>query len=416
MISMNIGLFLAMALVLALPTGAVGGGVLLVCSIFCLAVHRRRAAERLDGRYELLFLGSMILYPLAVALNCLVLVEPIQWRYFDNPSRFLMALPIYWAIRKSRATPEAMIMGAIVGASIAGIHAILQWTILDHERSSGFTNALPFAHITLFLICIALTPISLPGIWRRLRILGAALGVAALVFSQTLGAWAAAPILVFMMMRWAFVHYNMRKWWSAAIVITLTGLLFMTVEMRSMAYLSEETPRQDMVESEWKERIPSIHPVSSVCRIELWKAGWIFFSRHPWFGIGFDRYRTEAIKLQEEGTMSFSGCIRGGYGSLKHAHNDFVQIGATMGGPAILAYLLPLIFIYWVGRRCCRRHDDAMGIILKVYAVGNVVFSLTQSQLNHNVSTTFFAFTAVSLVALAVNRIETEGRSRAGNG
>lgn len=58
--SMNIGLFSAMALVLALPTGAGGGFVLLVCSIFYLAVHRRRAGPRPARRYELPFLGSMI--------------------------------------------------------------------------------------------------------------------------------------------------------------------------------------------------------------------------------------------------------------------------------------------------------------------------------------------------------------------
>ena len=57
---MNVGLFSAMALVLALPTGAGGGFVLLVCSIFYLAVHRRRAGPRPAGRYELPFLGSMI--------------------------------------------------------------------------------------------------------------------------------------------------------------------------------------------------------------------------------------------------------------------------------------------------------------------------------------------------------------------
>lgn len=54
---MNIGLFSAMALVLALPTGAGGGFVLLVCSIFYLAVHRRRAGPRPAGRYEWLFLA-----------------------------------------------------------------------------------------------------------------------------------------------------------------------------------------------------------------------------------------------------------------------------------------------------------------------------------------------------------------------
>ena len=413
---MNIGLFSAMALILALPTGGGGGLVLLICSIVYLAVRRRQPGPHLAGRYELLFSGCMILYPLVVVLNCLVLVEPILWRYFDNPSRFLMALPIYWAIRKSRITPGAMVMGAITGASIAGIYAIIQWTILDHERSSGFTNALPYAHITLLLICIALIPTPLPGVWRRLKICGVALGVAALTFSQTLGAWAAVPVLVFLMMKWFFTYYNTNKWWNTAIAIILTGLLFMTIEIKTMPNIHEAPPRNEVIESERRGWLLSVLPVQIVCRIELWEAGWIFFSRHPWSGIGFGRYQAEAERLQEEGAMSFAGCIHGGYGSLKHAHNDFVQIGATLGGPAILTYLLPLIFVYCMGRYCCRRHDYEMGVILKVYAVGHGIFSLTQSQLNHNISTTFFAFTAVSLVALAVNRLEMERGSRTVNG
>ena len=184
---MSAGLFSATALTLTLPTGAGGGSVLLICSIVYLAVRRRQPGPHPAERRELLFLGSMTLYPLAVALNCLAFVEPIQWRYFDNPSRFLLALPVYWAIRKSRAMPDALVMGAITGASIAGVLALYQWVFLGHERSSGFSNALPFAHITLLLVCIAMIPIPLSGPWPRLRIFGVASGVVAIFFSQTLG-------------------------------------------------------------------------------------------------------------------------------------------------------------------------------------------------------------------------------------
>ena len=412
---MNVGLFSAMALTLALPTGAGGGLVLLICSIAYLAVRRRQPGPHLAGRRELLFLGSMTLYPLAVALNCLVFVEPIQWRYFDNPSRFLLAFPIYWAIRKSRVMPDALVMGAITGASIVGVLAVYQWVFLGHERSSGFTNALPFAHITLLLICIAMIPIPLSGPWRRLRIFGAVSGVVAIFFSQTLGAWAAIPILVFLMMKWIFVHYDMDKRWGLVIVAIFAGLLFLVLEMKIMPKVHMETPRQDMVESERGGRFFSTIPAQVACRIELWRAGWIFFSRHPWFGIGFGQYQTEAKALQEKGTISFIGCIHGRLETLAHAHNDFVQIGATLGGPAILAYLLPLIFLYYAGHYCCRRNDHEMGIILKVYAAGHGIFSLTQTQLNHNISTTFFAFTAVSLAALAVNRLEVQGCPRTGS-
>ena len=412
---MNIGLFSAMALTLALPTGAGGGLVLMICSIVYLAGSRHQHGPHLVGRYELLFMGSMILYPLAIALNSLVFVEPILWRYFDNPSRFLMALPIYWAIRKLRIMPDALVMGSIIGASIAGIFAIYQCTILGYERSSGFTNAIPFAHITLLLICTALIPIPLSGVWCWLRICGAILGVVAMFFSQTIGAWVAAPILFFLMMKWISIHYNINKWLNAAIWVTLAGLLFLILEMRGITHAYEEILRQDTIESEQRGQISSVLPASIACRIELWRAGGIFLSKHPWFGVGFDRYQTEAKKLQEKGTISFAVCIRAGYESLDNAHNDFMQIGATLGGPAILTYLLPLIFLYSIGHHCCRRHDHEMGIILKVYAVGHGIFSMTQTQLGHNVSTTFFAFTAVSLVALAINRVEIERYSRTEN-
>ena len=412
---MNVGLFSAMALTLTLPTGAGGGLVLLICSIVYLAVRRRQPGPHLAGRRELLFLGSMALYPLVVALNCLVFVEPIQWRYFDNPSRFLLALPIYWAIRKSRAMPDALIMGAITGASIAGVLAICQWVFLGHERSSGFSNALPFAHITLLLVCIAMIPIPLSGPWPRLRIFGVISGVVAMFFSQTLGAWVAIPILAFLMMKWIFVHYDMDKRWGVAIVVILAGLLFLVLEMKVMPKVHVEAPRQETVESERGGRFFSTIPAQVACRIELWRAGWMFFSKHPWFGIGFGQYQTEAKALQEKGIISFIGCIRGHHETLDHAHNDFVQLGATLGGPAILAYLLPLIFLYCTGRHCCRRNDHEMGIILKVYTAGHVIFSLTQTQLNHNISTTFFAFTTVSLAALAANRLEIQGRPRPGS-
>ena len=405
------GLFLAMALTLALPTGAVGGLVLLICSIVYLTRYQREPDPSTISRYELLFLGSLILYPLAVALNCLIFVDPIQGRYFDNPSRFLLALPVYWAIRKSRITSEPLVMGAITGASIAGILAIYQNTFLEYDRSYGFANSISFAHITLLLICIALIPVSLPVFWRPLRVCGVVLGMIALFFSQTLGAWIAIPVLVFLMRAWFYDHYKINRWWIAVVAVASVGLLFLISHMRFTTE-HEGISRQNLIQLEESRWLASVIPYAPViCRIELWQAGSIFFSRHPWLGIGFEQYGSEVRKLQEEGSISFTGCVLAGSGDhgivTMHAHNDFIEIGVTMGGPAIFTYLLPLLLIFYLGHYCCRRHEHDMGIILKVCAVGHGMFSLTQSQFQHNVSTTFFILTAVNLVALAMNRLET---------
>ena len=408
---MAIGMFLAMALTLALPTGAAGGLVLLVCSIVYLTRYQHQIDLHTTSRHEFLFLGSLFLYPLAVVVSCLALVDPILGRHFDNPLRFLLALPIYWAIRKSGITPDALVIGAITGASIAGILAIYQGTILEYDRSSGFTNSISFAHITLLLICIALIPVSLPVFWHRLRACGVGLGMIALFLSQTLGAWIAIPALVFLMRAWFYERYKMNRWWIAVVAVASIGLLFLIFQMK-FSTEHERIPRQNLIQLEESGWLASIVPYTpAICRAELWKAGWTFFSRHPWTGIGFDQYGSEVRKLQEEGSTSFTGCVlagSGGHGTITmHAHNDFIEIAATMGGLAISTYLLPLILIFYIGHYCCRRHEYDMGTILKVCAVAHGIFSLTQSQFQHNISTTFFILTAVTLVALAMNRIET---------
>ena len=127
------GIFLATASVLVLPRGANSWLILPICCILYLIHHQHQPGPGFISRYELWFPGSMILYPLAVVLF-LVSAEPFERRYFENPSRFLLVLPIYWAIRKSRTTPDSLVMGAIIGAAGAGVLAIYQWAALDYAR------------------------------------------------------------------------------------------------------------------------------------------------------------------------------------------------------------------------------------------------------------------------------------------
>ena len=394
---MNIGIFSAMALVVVLPTGAGGGLVLLICSTIYLIHCRHQHDSRIFAKYEFWFLGSMVLYPLAVVVNSIAFVEPISGRYFDNPSRFLLALPIYWAIRKSQIMPDALVMGASVGAAGAGVLAIYQWAIHDHVN--GFTNPIPFSQITALLICIASIPVSISRIWRRIRIVGVVLGIIAVYLSDILGAWIGIPIILWLAMEWFPGKNGKSRWRLILAVVSIAGLLLFFFQDRINPATNEDIWN-------WKDIIESDSFASTACRLELWRAGWRFSTEHPWFGIGFGQYGTRARELQKKDPESFATCVRRGYPRLAHAHNDFIEIAATMGRPSILTYLIPLILIYGIGHHCCRRRVNDMGVILKIYAASQGIFSLTQSQFNHNISTTFFAFTAVSLVALACNLME----------
>ena len=112
----------------------------------------------------------MVSCPVVVASNIFALVEPVRWRYFDDPSRFLMAIPIYVALRRTRSTPTAFVQGAIVGVAGAGLIAGYQFFVLDNPRPGGFMNPVSFSNIALLLICISLMPVELSRTWRWLRV------------------------------------------------------------------------------------------------------------------------------------------------------------------------------------------------------------------------------------------------------
>lgn len=391
---MNAGLFLAMVGVITLPPGAAGGLILLICSVAFLIHGRSGLTSQLLAKGEFWFLGSMALYPIMVMFNALIFVESVDWRYFDNPSRFLMALPVYWAIRKSRATPDALVKGSIVGAVAAGLLSGYQYVILDDPRPRGFGNPIGFSGIVFIMVCMSLLPISLSRTWRRLRVLGVGLGIAAVIFANSRGTYIAIPILIWMMGGWYCGHVRGTRIWFALIALVVTGILLV------IPYSKERIVNQTFNElSNLHESDPK--KTSIYVRLERWKGAWILWKEHPWFGVGVGRYWPEMQVLQHQGEV---GNIQTPGGD--HAHSNYLYLMAEMGVSGILPYLLLLTCIYMIGHQCCHRRLDGIGVMLQIFVVGQGIYSLTDTLFAINYTCTFFVMIAVMLVALAFNELE----------
>ena len=83
----------------------------------------------------------------------------------------------------------------------------------------------------------------------------------------------------------------------------------------------------------------------------------------------------------------------------------------------MLPYLSLLICIYMIGQQCCRRRLDGIGVMLKIFVVGQGIYSLTDTLFAINYTCTFFVMTAAMLVALAFNELERHDfRSDRGSG
>ena len=390
---MDAGLFSAMAFILVVPTGGASASILLACSLaFLMFRNSRHFAGMHISTRERWFVASMALYPVTVGLSFLLNARPISWNFLDNPSRFLLALFIYYAIRRSRITPVGLVTGSIAGATGAGVLAIFQWTALDIPRPGGFANPIPFADIALLLIFMASIPIPLPKLWRLLRFLGIGIGVAAVILAQTRGAWVAIPFLAWLAMEWfpGRRSYIVKR---CALVMIVGGALSIAILVLCESIIvTSGSPHGPLA----LMRVDSL-----ATRIETWQAAWKLFNEHPWTGVGVGQYAVEARPLLETSGFSPEHLI---YATM-HAHNDYLQLGATMGIVGVFSYLVPIILIYLAGRHLCYQQCSMMGVMLKLFAVGQGIFSLTQTQLSHNISTTFFATTAVSLMALGFNEL-----------
>ena len=391
------GLFLAMAFILVLPTGAGSGTILLICSTVYLLRHGSDVtADAGHSALEKWFLASLALYPAVVALNLLLDTQPHSagWERFDNPSRFLFALLIYWALRKSEVTSVGLVTGSIAGAIGAGSLAIFQWLVLGDSRPSGFANAIPFGDIALVLVFMAAAPARLLRTWRLLRPVGIGLGLGAVVLAQTRGAWVAIPFLAWISMEWfPGRRSDLLRGCILGILVSVAGLFLFVLLSGKFTVISAFL----------HEVFPEMRVSSLLIRLETWKAAWVLICDHPWFGVGIGQYGQSAQPLLESAGLSDTG-LRS---ATAHAHNDFLYLGATMGIFAILAYLVPLLLLYLVGRHFCHRNCLTMGVLLKLFAAGQGIFSLTQTQLSHNLSATFFAMAAVSLVALGFNELQS---------
>ena len=394
---MDAALFAAAASVLVLPAGAAGGLVLLACSVAYLtrdwSVPRRNPLHL----RELLFIGALLSYPVLAALNVFAVVEPVRWRYFDDPSRFLMAIPIYVALRMARSTPTAFVQGSIVGVAGAGLLAGYQFFVLEDPRPGGFMNPVSFSNIALLLICISLMPVELPRTWRRLRVAAVVLGGVAVVLANSRGAFLAVPILALAISPWFYSRRPRLKKWVVLVPVTFVGILLLIPHTQQRIVQATAAELTSL-----REPGGSLTSVSE--RLERMKAAWLMFEKHPWFGVGHGQYFFELRKLNREGLV---GDIAA---SGTHAHNNYLHLAAEMGAAGLAVYLLLLLCIFETGRYCRRRGVDNVGVMLMAFAIGQGIFSLTDTQFSINITCTFFAMASAVLVALAFNAIEHDRR------
>lgn len=262
--------------------------------------------------------------------------------------KFSLFLILYMASQALRSEKQVALVLRVLclAAAASALLAFVQYPASQPlHRVSGFMGHWQtFSGQLVMLIAVFVGLLLFWGRERWFWAAGAAVCGAALLLSETRGAWLGALAAIALI---AFVK-DRRLPLAMAVLLPLAYWVL---------------PRQ------FQLRVQSIYGTqdeSSAARLNMWSTGVQMIRAHPWLGVGPNQIT--ALAYQYGGNPRYQPRF------FTHLHNDFLQLAAERGIPGLAAWLWLLIRFFW----------DAAGLVRKsvrqpfAHAVGwGVIGALT---------------------------------------
>lgn len=333
-------------------------------------------------------------------------------RFWDSPSRFLLAIPVYMVFKRLSARVLSILgigipVRAMTGLLAAAINQYYNVGMLDTRWTVPFMNPIHFGNLALLLGVLSLCSIN----WTKpdsrylliLKLLGFMSGVCASVLSGTRGGWVAVP---FMLLAWGMFqpHLDKLKWtmWCAITTFLLPIMAYFLVESVHQ--------RVDQTIAELISISQGNLNTSFGIRLQLWRAAIIIFMQNPFFGVGPDAFFQTFIRLQQDGILqSLPPDI---YDT--EVHSYYFALLAELGLFGLLAGIsalaIPLVLFF----RFSRSNEQFVRVAASMGActvTAFICFCFTVEMFNLKMIASFYALTVAVLLG-ASNR--QEGHSLAG--
>lgn len=382
--SLAVWLFGALALVV--PSGYSLGALLLVLgSIVLLFSRPRLGLSRQDAWVMLAMLG----FCLAGLWEVLVLQQ--EWREFDKPSRFLLAIPATLLVMAYPPRLAWLWSGLVVGAVGVGAWAIWQKLLVGVDRATGYTYVIQFGDISMLMGILCLAGLGWAMIqprrktWLGLLLLGALGGLLGSLLSGSRGGWVGLPFVLLVL----YAAYG--ETMSRRLKVALAALC---VAGAAVAYAVPQFGVQHRVNGAFEDIAQYVSGegrTSSVgARFEMWRGAGLLIAERPLLGWGESGYYREMNRLAEQGVINERVAER--YG---HPHNEFLNAFTKQG----IVGLLSLLALYLVPLKLFARKLKAADMELRSLAVAGTLlpvayidFGLTQSLMEHNSGAMVYAF------------------------
>ena len=391
---LNASAWVFFALSLAIPSGYSYGSVgLLLFALLGAGVLFRQQLPRLTWWLIALFVLMGLLWAMKFDGFGTWTGSDYLLKYWL--AALTLAIVALWGVR-----PAAVAWGVSAGAVSALGIAAYQYVVLGWDKAWGFTNAIQFGGLAMYLgiaaWCWALFT-SQRWYWTALMWLCGACGVMASLLSETRGAWVVAPLLLLCVLI-VLCRQGRVRWAVSAVVAAVVMVMAAVVPF---AEKFESRAVQAVHEFERYAENPQQAAVTSVGqRLEQWRVAALMIREQPIAGWGVDGLIEKKQALVEQGRAHASIMEYG------HAHNEILDMWAKRG---LLGLVLLLLFyavplaIFWPTRariarlvQACRSQMLALRMAAALLPIAYFGFGWTQVFFAHNSGNMFYLFAIVA--------------------
>lgn len=397
--------FAFFALSLCVPSGYSYGStaLALLTLVGCIAARPQSHARR----ETFVLLGLMLVLGLLWSLSFDRWFSAAGWGY---GAKYALAALCLWYLSKTGVRLSAIVWGLALGSTGALAIAAYQAGVLKMPRVSGFTNAIQYGGIAMYLGFATLS-LALLGRWSKPRtaalgLLGAC-GVYASFLSDSRGSWIVIPLLIAAIWLMAWLNGYKRLASMTAGAMLLLGLIVAVPAYQKLEQRSAEAAREV---SQYLQD-PQKYAVTSVGqRLEQWRLAIHLIEQRPFSGWGLAGYPAAKQQMVNQGLAHPSVMEYG------HAHNEILDMWVKRGLPGLillLAFYAVPAAIFWPTQHRLARSDAAQrSRLLALRAAATLLplayfsFGWTQVFFAHNSGNMFYIFSLAVLWG-GICRLET---------
>ncbi|WP_231905833.1 O-antigen ligase family protein [Comamonas thiooxydans] len=326
-------------------------------------------------------------------------------------AKYALAALCLWYLSKTGIRLTAIVWGLALGSMGALAIAAYQAGVLKMLRVSGFTNAIQYGGIAMYMGFATLS-LALLGRWSKSQTaalgLMAACGIYASFLSDSRGSWVVIPLLIAAIWLMAWLNGYKRLASMTAAAMLLLGLIVAVPAYQKLEQRSSEAAREV---SQYLQD-PQKYAVTSVGqRLEQWRLAIHLIEQRPFSGWGLAGYSAAKQQMVDQGLAHPSVMEYG------HAHNEILDMWVKRGLPGLillLAFYAVPAAIFWPTQRRLAHADAAQrSKLLALRAAATLLplayfgFGWTQVFFAHNSGNMFYIFSLAVLWG-GICRMETQ--------